>query len=605
MPEAKVIISAKDKTAKGFASVQKRLGGLTKMLGSTQAKIAGLVGVAGFGALIKTNADTQDALAKTSDRLGVQQERLGGLHYAVGQIAGDYRGFDEALTKATKRLGEFNATGGGAGAIWLKELNLDTQHLATLAPDELFNEYAKSIGGLNDRGQQLAAISALMGDESRKFINVIDAGPEAVNALAQEAQVLGIAITRLDAAKIEAANDALDRSQQVFSGVATTIAVELAPYVESVANSFGDAAVEHNGFKDVVLDGTEKVINAVAFMGDVWRGLEVVWVGLEIVLTAFVAATITSLSGVHKVVSNLINLIPGVDITPGAMLADWADTSQRKVIDLQAKLFVLMNEEMPSAGIEKAIAKIRELGEANALQVVEGTESKKVEQKLLEIEQLTAIEQTKYATELIAVNEHYAGMQIAEQQHQASLGNLEAQGIIQRRKFEEMNTRGKSKFVLGEMVSLTAGVAQHNKTAFRANQLAGAATATINTYEGVSKAWSLGPILGPIMAGLVALNGFATVKAIKSATFNGGGGGTTPSSAGSAPTVNSIPVAGASAPAEQAPRGTTNVTLVGSSADKMTVGQVDELFDQLGDAIERGDRILFSSGSRQALELGS
>jgi hypothetical protein len=49
---------------------------------------------------------------------------------------------------------------------------------------------------------------------------------------------------------------------------------------------------------------------------------------------------------------------------------------------------------------------------------------------------------------------------------------------------------------------------------FRIGQAAAIANATINMYEGISKAWALGPILGPILAPLVAVAGAAQIAGI-------------------------------------------------------------------------------------------
>ena len=97
-----------------------------------------LAGVAGFGALIKSSSATADALAKNADKIGINTKALAELHHITGLYTTAGAGaMDEALTKATKRLGEFNSTGGGAASVWLKKLNLDTQELASLSKDLL------------------------------------------------------------------------------------------------------------------------------------------------------------------------------------------------------------------------------------------------------------------------------------------------------------------------------------------------------------------------------------------------------------------------------------------------------------------------------------
>lgn len=64
-----------------------------------------------------------------------------------------------------------------------------------------------------------------------------------------------------------------------------------------------------------------------------------------------------------------------------------------------------------------------------------------------------------------------------------------------------------------------------NAELFFIGQQAAAANAIINTFEGVSKAWALGPILGPPLATLVAIAGAAQVAGIESQSPPGFAGG--------------------------------------------------------------------------------
>jgi hypothetical protein len=73
--------------------------------------------------------------------------------------------------------------------------------------------------------------------------------------------------------------------------------------------------------------------------------------------------------------------------------------------------------------------------------------------------------------------------------------------------------------------------AQQSKRVFKLQKTLGIAQAIISTQKGIAEAWGYGPILGPAMAALVALNGFAAVNAIRSTEF--GGGSSSSSSTGS------------------------------------------------------------------------
>ncbi len=127
------------------------------------------------------------------------------------------------------------------------------------------------------------------------------------------------------------------------------------------------------------------------------------------------------------------------------------------------------------------------------------------------------------------------------------LAQIEAKGLTTRQKFEQKTTIQKGKFLLGEGAKLTAGVAQQSKTMFKINKTLALANALVTLPSAVIKAIENGGGLpwGLIPGAITLAAGLAQIAAIKSTTFSGGGGGTTPSLSGSTGTINSVPVGAA------------------------------------------------------------
>jgi len=126
----------------------------------------------------------------------------------------------------------------------------------------------------------------------------------------------------------------------------------------------------------------------------------------------------------------------------------------------------------------------------------------------LKLEQLVILQEELVFTEEEA-NQKRIEMAMATAN---AIAKLERKSLTQRQKFEEMTSKNKTKFVLGQMVSLTSGAAQHSKTLFKLNKAAGIANAVINTYEGVSAALALGPPASFILAPLPLVAGLAQVS---------------------------------------------------------------------------------------------
>ena len=147
---------------------------------------------------------------------------------------------------------------------------------------------------------------------------------------------------------------------------------------------------------------------------------------------------------------------------------------------------------------------------------------------------------TAYDNELIEEEKRNEILLGLREQFEADMNQITLKGLSQREKFMLLSTKGQTKQVLGELLNMTAGVAQHNKELFRINQVAGAANAVINAYEGASETLSAypQPLAGILAAGHLAA-GLATVDAIRNTSFEGGGGGTIPSGAtGTGPVKN-------------------------------------------------------------------
>lgn len=149
-----------------------------------------------------------------------------------------------------------------------------------------------------------------------------------------------------------------------------------------------------------------------------------------------------------------------------------------------------------------------------------------------------------FENKLVTEEEHLGILLGINSEFEDQMTALTVKGLTDREKFQKLSSKNQTKQVLGALVNLTSGVAQHSKSMFRLNKIAGIAQATINTYEGVSETLSAYPQpLASAMAAVHLAAGLAQVSAIKSTSFGGGSGA--PSLAGSgggSSTVNTVPV---------------------------------------------------------------
>ena len=159
-------------------------------------------------------------------------------------------------------------------------------------------------------------------------------------------------------------------------------------------------------------------------------------------------------------------------------------------------------------------------------------------------------------------------------------------------------------------------MAQHSKTMFKVNKALALANAVVTLPSAVVKAIENGGGLpwGAIPGAITLAAGLAQIQAIRSTSFEGGGGGTTPSLAGSTPTYNGQPVTGGvgsgvnddliNPPDTGSDDGTesrTNVVVTGNVG--FTPAIIDEIAEGLREATGERDVVIFDENSRQAQDI--
>ncbi|GLQ31666.1 hypothetical protein [Litoribrevibacter albus] len=275
-------LKASKKEAGRFAKFSKGAFGAVKVAGAAVA--AASVATAGaMTALAASSFKSIDPLAKTADKLGVTTQSLVGLRHAAEQTAGMVgEQFDTALQRMTRRVSEA-AIGTGEAKNAIAELGLDAQKLAALSPDEQFKQVADAMQNVANQNDKVRLAFKLFDSEGVGLVNTLRQGSDGLEAFQQEADALGLAVDRIDAAKIELANDAVDKAQKTFTGLGNAIAVKAAPYVKDLADRFTVIVTETNFAKratDILFD---TLVSGAGLVADAFHGWEVIFEGLKVV----------------------------------------------------------------------------------------------------------------------------------------------------------------------------------------------------------------------------------------------------------------------------------------------------------------------------------
>ena len=332
--------------SKAFAKkVRANSAAVVKSLGAI-----GTVGAVALGAIYKQSSANIDALAKQADKLGVTTQALAGLQHAADLTGVSSKALNKGLLDMTVKIQD--ATKGmGEGKEAIKELGLDANKLAAMSPDKAFVAISEAMKGVEHHGNKVAIAYDLFGAKGVDLLNTLAMGEEALNKTAKEAEILGLALNRVDAAKVEAANDAMTRSAGVVTGLGNTITVSLAPYVKGISDEFYNAALEAGGFGEFTTNALNSVVQAVAYTANVIHGLKAVWVVVKLAAAAAITGMLEGLEWLDSGLTSFLNALPGVEAKASGFITGMADAMREQMNTIQDDLTEFAMKPLPHDGI--------------------------------------------------------------------------------------------------------------------------------------------------------------------------------------------------------------------------------------------------------------
>ena len=563
MSQYKFTIVGKDATKRMFASIKAGLGGVRSAVNSTQVKFAALAGVAGIGAMVNANREAIDVLAKTSDKLGIATEELAGLRHAAELTGNSQKNLDLGLQRMTRRISEA-AQGSGVAAGALTELGLSATDLAKMTPDEQFRQLADAFQQVDSQGDKVRLGFKLFDTEGVNLINTLELGSEGLRETAAEADALGLALTRVEAAQVEEANDSLLRVGQAVKGLGQQVTVKLAPAISVAAEKLVGFATEGDRMSRVIDAALKFAVKGVGIFADGLRGLQVIVKGVQIafefwkigvmgvfkiVTEAAIMLGQTIVNAVTAPLKGALEIAAKFSDSAGEMLADLQqftqieepeflaaiDAGMRSSADnatrLRGEMQGLLLADLPSAVIEQKWAEIQEEAERRAIETrerieaglegggeggAEGEEPLETEAEKARREAREQREREQIAARLQRLDEQYLAeeqaLQLKFQRERELTEQAYAEGIILEEEYERRKTEiNQREAAAREKLQATSEAAKRNIMSGSFAKMAGAMGGASKKMFRVQKAASLAQAAVALPA--------AVVDAIK----NGGG----------------------------------------------------------------------------------
>ncbi len=227
---------------------------------------------------VKSSLQMVDAQAKMAQSLGTTVKSMQVLDRAADLSGVSIGEVQQATIQLTKRLSQA-AGGSGAAAKALKRLHLNASDLQRLPLDERLARIQGALAEYVPQAERAAVASDLFGSRAGLIFTRIDGAT--LKLAAEDVGRFGVAISEVDADRLETANDAMSRMGLAGRGLANQLTIALVPAMQTVSDGAASVAEWFNGLGE----GTKRVI-ALGTAGAAALGPLAVGLGLTLKLTA-------------------------------------------------------------------------------------------------------------------------------------------------------------------------------------------------------------------------------------------------------------------------------------------------------------------------------
>lgn len=223
---------------------------VVKQFAAIGAAIGAAISIDAFKNMITGAIDAADHLNDLSKKTGIAVATLGGIGFAAGQAGGDLESASAAAGKLNKSLAEA-AAGNKEASEAFKVLGISVKDTAgnTKTADVVLAELADKFAGYADGPEKAALALRIFGKAGADIIPLLNDGGAALQEnIAYYARYS--AVTQEIASQADQFNDTLGKVNLINKSLGTTIAAELLPVLQNLADAYLSAKENSNLFKD-------------------------------------------------------------------------------------------------------------------------------------------------------------------------------------------------------------------------------------------------------------------------------------------------------------------------------------------------------------------
>jgi len=243
---------------------------------------AAAVGVA----LVKTNMAAIRETKNLADAANMNVAAFEQNAFAAEQAGVSTEKYGDILKDVNDRIGDFVTSGAGAMVDFFEQIapkvGVTIDQFQKLSGQDALQLYVSSIEKANvSQAEMTFFMEAIAGDASR-LIPLLKDGGKAMKTQAERARELGIGLSQIDVAQVEAANKALDASAGLIDAQLKKAVVAVAPYITTISTELAIAGAESVEWEKAVTKAMRVAAKVVGVFADGILGIRLIVKGLEI-----------------------------------------------------------------------------------------------------------------------------------------------------------------------------------------------------------------------------------------------------------------------------------------------------------------------------------
>lgn len=256
--QAKIILSAEDRTKAAFASAKTGLGQVTSLAASAGFSLAALgsaASLAGLVSMVKQITDGVDQMNDLKDATGASIENISALESVARRTGHSMEVVGNTLIKFNMALGQTQKPGSEAEKV-LKAIGLNAQALRDLDPAEALRQTAVALTRFADDGNKARAVQELFGRSLKEATPYL-------NDLA-EAGDLVATVTAKQAEEADKFNKELAKMSSALTDVGRDLAGPVVSGMNTLIDKFSDARKEGEDLVTTLLKIGNFMVNPAA-----------------------------------------------------------------------------------------------------------------------------------------------------------------------------------------------------------------------------------------------------------------------------------------------------------------------------------------------------